>query len=367
MTIIDLGHADLPGGVAVNPTGHLVMVSSGLSGNGGFLDLIDENTLSLKSGSPFAFPTGADSEVTGITSGGAVGQVLYDAMNNTAIVSTGDAATCPTAGTCTGFASFNLSTQLYSPVIQAALPDAFGLDAFSGTIIAPSDTLDPGVGTGVGMNAIDLANSGGCIISDGSVNTLAADPDTAGYDPTTHLAVIGNFNSPSATVINLNGATFDEMVSPCTLNEGGTPPNSVNIDTGTGTNMPSVTVNPITHQAFLTEYHGPSIALLGLPTSTLTQLTSANVTALAHSSIPNTPAASPFSAQGIPYATIVDVTNNLGYVLNSADDFLVQINLATLQSNPSAISTALPAGTCTGLSTSFVCDNGNGVKFYAVK
>jgi hypothetical protein len=368
--IIDLGHADVAGGVAINPTAHLVMVTSGFSGNGGFLDLINENSLSLISGSPFPFPAGADSEVNGGTTGlGAAGQVLYDAVNNAAIVSTGDAKTCKgAAGTCTGFASFNLSTRLYSPVIQAAQADAFALDASTGTIIAPADDIDPGgQGTGVGMDAIDLANSAGCIISDANVTSLAADPDDASYDPTTHLVVIGNSASPMATVINLNGSTFNELVTPCMLNEGGTPPNSVNIDTGTGGDMPGVAVNPVTHQAFLTEYGGPHVALLGLPTSTLSQLTAANVSALANSSIPNTPAASSFQAKSFPYATAVDATNNFGYVLNGSFDFLVQIDLATLQSDPSAISTALPAGTCAGLSTGFVCDNGNGVKFYAVK
>ena len=219
---------------------------------------------------------------------------------------------------------------------------------------------------GAGMDAIDLINSDGCIISDQSVATLDADPDGSGFDPTTNIVVVGNYFSAQATVINLNGAAFNETETPCMLNEGGTPPNSVNVDTGTGHGMPGVAVNPVTHQAFLTEIDGPSIALLGLPSTPVTQLSSGMVTALANSLIPNDPNGNSFSAQGFPYATVVDVANNLGYVLSSNFDFVVQIDLSILASNSSAISTPLPAGTCAGISTSFACDNGNGVKFYPI-
>ncbi|HEY9159263.1 MAG TPA: hypothetical protein VIO10_15145 [Candidatus Binatus sp.] len=360
--MIDLGHPDLPGGVAIDPANHEVMVSSGLEGNGGFLDIIDETSRTIVSGSPFAFPPGSDSEVTG----GVPGQVLFDSVKGAAIVSTADASTCPTAGACTGFAKFDLAAKTFSPVIQSALADQFAFNATSQTIIAPADSIDPGLGTGAGMDAIDLVNSAGCIISDQSVSTLAADPDGSAIDTTTNIAVAGNYFSPQATVINLNGAAFNETVTPCMLNEGGTLPNSVNIDTGTGVNMPGVAVNPVTHQAFLTENGGPTIALLGLPSSPVTQLTSGMVTALAVSSIPNDPNGNAFGAQTFPYATVVDVANNLGYALSQNFDFIVQIDLSLLQSNPTAISTPLPTGTCVGFSTSYACDNGNGVKFFPI-
>ncbi len=41
---IDLGHADYPSGVAVDPVNQLVIVVSGNNGHGGFVDLIDEST-----------------------------------------------------------------------------------------------------------------------------------------------------------------------------------------------------------------------------------------------------------------------------------------------------------------------------------
>jgi hypothetical protein len=360
--LIDLGHPDLPGGVAIDPASQEVLVSSGGEGNGGFLDIIDETSLAIVSGSPFAFPAGSDSAVFGATSG----QVLFDSVNGAAIVSTGDASTCPIAGTCTGFAKFDLATQTFGSVIQSALADQFALNATSQVIIAPADSIDPGLGTGAGMDAIDLVNSAGCIISDQSVSTLDADPDGSGFDPTTNIVVAGNYSSSLATVINLNGSAFDETVTPCMLNEGGTLPNSVNVDTGTGVEMPGVAVNPVTHQAFLTQIDGPAIALLGLPSSPVTQLGSGMVTALANSSIPNDPNDNSFSAQGFPYATVVDVANNLGYALSSNFDFVVQIDLSILQSNPGLISTPLPSGTCWGLSTIFACDNGNGVKFFPI-
>ncbi len=359
--LIDLGHPDLPGGAAIDPASHEVLVSSGQEGNGGFLDLIDETSLAIVSGSPFAFPPGSDS---GVTPTGAPGQVLFDSVKGAAIVSTGDASTCPTAGACTGFAGFNLATQTFGPVIQSYLADSFALNATTQTIIAPADAIDPGLGTGQGMDAIDLPNSTGCIISDESVSALAADPDSAGFDPTTNIVVVGNYDSSQATVINLNGAAFDETVTPCMLNEGGTLPNSVNIDTGTDADMPGVAVNPVTHQAFLTDVDGPAIALVGLPSSPVTQLGSGMVTAVAQSTIPNDPNGNPFVIQAFPYATVVDAANNLGYVLSASFDFIVQIDLSVLQSNPAAITTPLPSGSCAGISTAFACDNGNGVKFF---
>ncbi len=360
--LIDLGHPDLPGGVAINPATKQVLVSSGLEGHGGFLDIINETSLTIVSGSPFAFPAGADSEVT--PQGSAAGQVLFDSVKGAAVVSTGDDASCPMAGACTGFAEFDLATHTFGSVIQAALADQFALNATSQVVIAPADSIDPGIGSGAGMDAIDLINSAGCIISDLSVSMLAADADGSGFDPATDIVVIGNFDSPIATVINLNGSSFNEAVSPCMLNEAGTPPNSVNIDTLTGVAMPGVAVNPITHQAFLTQIDGSAIALLGLPSSPVAQLSSGMVTAIAKSTIPNDPNGNSFIAQGFPFATVVDVTNNLGYALSANFDFLVQIDLSVMQSNPASISTPLPAGTCAGLATTFACDNGHGVKFY---
>jgi hypothetical protein len=362
VTKIDLGHPDVAGGIAIDQADGLVLVTSGVTRGQGYLDLIDEKTLTLVSGSPYAFPPGADSEVQ--PAGEAPGQVLFNVTNGTAIVSTGDSSSCPSAGTCTGFAIFNLATRQFSSIIQASLADQFALDASTGTVIAPADEIDTFVGTGAGVDAVDLINSRGCILSDQNMTALNADPDGSGYDPTTNIVVLGNYYSPKATVINLNGASFNLSPNPCALEEGGTPPNSLNIDTGTGADMPGVAVNPATHQAFLSEIDGPSIALLGLPSSKLVQLGATDVTALAHTMVPNSPNGATFMAQGFPFATVVDPTNNVGYLVSKSFDFLVRIDLATLQSNPSAINTPLPSGNCAGTTTSFSCSNNNGVTFF---
>jgi hypothetical protein len=51
--------------------------------------------------------------------------------------------------------------------------------------------------------------------------------------------------------------------------------------------------------------------------------------------------------------------------VNSSFQFLVQIDLTTMQKTPAAISTQLPEGHCAGTTgTTFKCDNGNGVMFF---
>lgn len=360
---IDLGHPDYPGGIAIDPSAGIVIVTSGQNGNGGFLDLIDENTNTVISGSPYPFPPGADS---GIKPDGAPGQVLFDPLTNHAVVSTIDAATCPSAGQCTGFAEFDLGSKTFGGVYQTPLADHFAFDATLDQIIAPADDIDPGIGSGAGIIAVDVPNSAGCILSDQNVSELDSDPDAAGIDPVTNIVVLGNYFSSQATVINLQGSSFDETVSPCMLNEGGTPPNSVNIDTGTGTDMPGVAVNPISHEAFLTANDDSPIALLGLPAVPATQLDPASVTALAHSTIPDDPDGVTFGAEAFPYGTVIDVVNNQGYVLESNFTYLVRIDLNTLKTDPTAISTPLASGQCAGTTSSFSCKNGNGVEFFPI-
>jgi hypothetical protein len=370
ITTIDLGHPDFAGGVAIDPTSGTVMVTSGGNGNGGFLDLINESTNTLIAGSPFGFPAGADSGIKG----GNSGQVLYDPLTNHAVVSTIDASTCPAIGQCTGFAEFDLSSKTFGPVYQTPLADEFAFNATLNQIIAPSDDIDPGFATPGSIIAVDVLHSRGCELFDANMSALAADPDGVGIDPITNLVVLGNFSSNQATVINLQGSSFSPataVASPtatptpgCTLNEGGTPPNSVNIDAGTGTSMPGVAVNPVKHEAFLTAIDQNPIALLGLPTAAATQLNPSSVTAIAKSTIPNDPNGNTFQAAAFPYGTVIDVDNNLGYIMETNGAFLVRIDLSDFENNPAAISTALPSGNCKGTTTTFSCNNGNGVVFF---
>lgn len=355
VAIIDLGHPDYPGGIAIDAKSGTVIVASGGNGHGGFLDLIKESDNSIVTGSPFAFPTGADSGIKG----GNAGQVLFDPLADTAVVSTVDAASgCSSPGACTGFADFDLNARTFGSIIRTPEPDQFAFNATLEQIIGPSDTIDPTI------IAVDVKNSDGCELSDQNMSSLNADPDGVGIDPTTNIVVIGNYNSTQATVINLQGSSFDEAVSPCVLNEGGTPPNSTNIDTLTGADMPGVAVNPITHQALMTGNDDASIALLGLPAAAAAQLDTTVVTALAHSSIPNDPSGAGFNAAAFPYGTVIDVKHNFGYVVDSGYNYLARIDLKLFKSNPSGISTALPSGNCAGTSTTLACDNGAGVVFF---
>ena len=148
------------------------------------------------------------------------------------------------------------------------------------------------------------------------------------------------------------------------LNEGGTPPNSVNYDTQTGAaGMPGAVINPVTHQALLTAESTNQIALLNLPATRLGQLTAPSITSV-HSTIPNDPLGNAFDAADFPYGAAVDSCNNLGYVLDDLRTFLVQIDLDKFGKNPAGISTPLPAGSCAAATTSFQCDNGSGIRFF---
>jgi hypothetical protein len=82
------------------------------------------------------------------------------------------------------------------------------------------------------------------------------------------------------------------------------------------------------------------------------------------STIPNTPLNTGWATQGDPYAVAIGECNNQGYAVDSAFDFLVQVDLTTLKNTPGNIATALPAGNCAGTSTTFSCSNGSGVTFY---
>jgi hypothetical protein len=129
--------------------------------------------------------------------------------------------------------------------------------------------------------------------------------------------------------------------------------------------MPGVAINSITHQAFLTAQGGNQIALLSLPTRAANQLANSGVSGV-NGAIPNDPNGKAFLPANFPYATTVDSCHNLGYVASADYSFLAQINLKTFKTSPALINTALPAGSCAGVTSTFKCDNGNGVNFFPV-
>ncbi len=351
LKIIDIGVVALPRSAAVDFKTGTVLVAADNGATTGTVVLIDESDDSLTT---VPFPTGSrPAETSGVVVN----------TKGTALVSMEDATDCTSAaGGCTGQAVFNLGSRSFDPLILTLFgADSFAENASTGTSVGSADVITPQ------FLAIDVAGEQACVLEDINADQLGADPDGVAVDPTTNIWVVGNFQSPLATVINLKGATFDDGGSfSCFLNEGGSLPNSVNQDTGTGAiGMSGVAINSITHQAFLTAQGGSQIALLSLPTRAAAQLASSGVSGV-NGAIPNDPNGNAFTPANFPYATTVDSCHNLGYVANANYSFLAQINLKTFKTSPSPINTALPAGSCAGVTTTFKCDNGNGVKFFPV-
>ncbi len=351
--IIDIGLIALPRSAAVDfKSGTVLVLVDNVLGTGRML-LIDESDYSLTS---VLFPVGSrPAETSG---------VVVDSKSGTALVSMSDSLTDCTEGFggCTGQATFDLATRSFGPLIVTLFDiDSFALNPSSAISLDSSDPISPQL---LGLN---LPGAETCFLDDSNVETLDADPDGMAVDPTTNIWVAGNFESPIASVINLHRATIEGSGNlNCILKEGGTPPNSVNHDTGTGApGMPGVAINPLTHQAFMTAQGGNQIALLFLPTSKMKQLTDNRVSSV-NATIPNDPNGNVFSPANFPYATNVDSCRNLGYVADDDYTFLAQINLHRFRINPSSLSTSLPVGSCAGLSTSFKCDNGRGVKFFPI-
>lgn len=351
VTTIDLGHFGFPAAAAVSPSRRLVMVISGSVLDTGYLDLIDENSNKLTSDSPARFPTGSRPIATD--------GIVYNPVTNSALVSmTGTPLTCPGAvSTCTGMALFDLGSKSFGKLIQFNNPvDNFALDPTSGIALAPSDATDPVIG------AIDSRQQTACTLDDASLAALDADADGAAVDPATGIWVIGNYESSQATIINLFGASFAASSGGCSLNETNAP-NSLNYDTQTGSPMPGVAINPQTHEAVLTGPEDNQIALLKLPLASVAHVTDAPISSV-NSTIPNTPDGDTFQAADFPYSDTIDTCNNRLYLLNDSATYLVEIDLATFAKDPGAIATPLPAGNCAGTTSSFACDNQNGVRFF---
>jgi hypothetical protein len=206
-----------------------------------------------------------------------------------------------------------------------------------------------------------VAGERACTLTD---SNIGSDQDGASTDSETNITVISNEDG-TASVLNLNGSTFNPGAgTPCTLDEAGTLPNSVLVSGLPGETAGSA-VNGKTHQAFLIEDSNSGVSLIQLPTASVNQLTSGDLGTPAISSIPNDPLGNAWGTKGDPYAVAVGECKNTGYAVDSSFQFLVQVDLKTLQDNPSNISTGLPAGSCAGTTTTtFKCTNSNGVTFF---
>ncbi len=352
LKIIDIGLIALPRATTVDTKSGTVMVLADDVVDTGAILLINEADDSITA---FPFPTGSrPAETSG---------VLFDPRKNTALVTMSDAVNdCLNGpGSCTGMAVFDLGSHSFGPLIESLLEiNSFALNPRTSLAIGSVDPF-------AFLLAFDLPVSEPipCELDDDNLKNLFADPDDLGVDPATNIWVVGNYESPMASVINLHRSEFvGAGTLDCHLNEGGTPPNSVNFDTGTGAEgMPGVAINPVTHQAFMTAQAGNQIALLSLPSSPVKQLSASRIKGVS-GNIPNDPLGLPFDLANFPYGTAVDSSRNLGYVVDDSRSFLAQVNLSKFKKDPAAIGTALPVGTCAGVSTSFQCDNGHGVRFF---
>ena len=347
-----LSHPDTPTGTAIDTIHNLVLVVSGESGKG-FVDIIDQTNNTLVAGSPFMMPDGVQPGFTG--------QVLFDAVSQLAIISVIETSGCAQPNGCTGFIAFDPIMHNFGTVVAANYAETFAFNSTTGQILDGSDSDSGGT-----IGVIDFPGARACVLTDSNIGD---DNDGASFDTTTNIAVVSNEDG-TATVINLNGSSIVTNPSPppaCTIQEGGTPPNSVLL-----TSLPDSTagsaVNSVTHQAFLIEDGGPGVTLAQLPPAPVTQLTSIPTPSIG--SIPNDPNGSGWDTQGDPYAVAMDQCHNKGLAVNSyfsgtfGATFLVEVDLATLLNNPGAIMTALPAGNCAGTATTFGCNNNSGVLFF---
>jgi hypothetical protein len=336
--IIALTHSDVPTGTALDSDHSLILVVGG-----GDVDVIDETTNTLVAGSPFTIPGGS---VVGST-----GQILYNPTTKLAIL----AVESPTSG----FITFDPVAHTFGTVIPALYPEAFSLNSATNVVMDASD--DAGAGA---MDTVDVAGGRACTLTD---SNIGSDQDGASTDSDTNITVISNEDG-TASVLNLNGSAFNPSgtTTPCTLDEAGTLPNSVLV-TGLPIETAGSAVNGTTHQAFLIEDDSNGVSLIQLPTTSVAQLTSGDLGTPSISTLPSDPLGNFWTTQGDPYAVAIGECNNKGYAVESDFDFLVQVDLATLQNNPTSISTPLPAGTCAGVATTAKCDNGSGVKFFALQ
>ena len=351
VTIVHLTHPDIPTGTALDNDDSLIIVVSGqTSGRDGKVDLIDETSNTLVAGSPFAFPPGSQS--------GYFGQVLYNPTTHQAVVATCDSATCSSGTADTGFALFDPVAHTFGGIIQANYAETFALNSKTNTVIDASDDDHSGQ-----IGAVDVPGARACTLSDANIDS---DNDGSSFDNTTNIVVVSN-ESDNATVINLNGSTYNPAAgTPCTLDEGGTPPNSVLVP-----NLPNATagsaVDPSTHQAFLISDGENGVALLQLPKKPVAQIQAGNITSES-SKLSNDPLGAVWGTQGDPYAVAVAACKKLplsGFAVNYNFTFLAEVNLADFKKDPAGISTAPPAGNCAGTTTTVTkCDNGKGVKFF---
>ncbi len=360
---IVLSHNDIISSIALDAADGLLIVTSGGIGDGGFVDLINETTRVPVTGSPFAMPKGTD--VYQFSTNAGYGEIVFDPIRKVVVISTLDDLiqnNCSSPGACTGFTTFDLSKHTFTPIIQTPVTYGFSLDPTT-NVVLPMASFTTG-----SMSVVDLNHSAVCTLNDANLQQY---PEGVSIDSTTHIAVIGN-DDTTATALNLVGSSFtNESKPPCELIQGGTSPNSVKLES-LPLALSAAAVNPITHQAFLIEEDfDPSafnngITLMSLPSAPVGQLTPGDIPAPLISSLPFDPFGFYWQTQSEPFQVAVDSVHNMAYATGIAGTFMVQINLATFQSNPADIAMPVTLATsCVDLfAATFGCNNQHGLIFY---
>lgn len=353
--MITLSHQDEPEAVLYYAKKNLILVTSGSSGAGGYLDVFDASTYAPATNSPFSFPTGSQSGYVG-NIGLLSGKFFNDPADNYAVVSVCDNATCSSGAMGTGLVAYDLDLSGFYETATANYPEYMAANFNTGLIVDASDDDLPGQ-----IGIID-SQGNACVLSD---SNLEGDNDSAALDPTTNLVVVSN-ETGDITVLNLNGGTFSTAVSPCTFTEAGTTPNSA-VLTGFSDVLEGGVANPNTHKAFLVGDGDPTIALISLPTKPVKQLT-ASMLSGQQTMMPDDPFGDTWYPSSNPSFVAINPATNKAYT--TYDGFLAQIDLAKFAKNPSAISNSLPTTSQCGSSygvtgTVAACSNaGNAVVFY---
>jgi hypothetical protein len=364
--IITLSHKDFPLATLYYAKKDLVLIVSGQSGAGGYLDVFNAKTLQPVAGSPFSYASGSQAGNDGQI-GLVSGKLFNDPKDDFAIVNECDNAPCSSGYVGTGFEAFDLNNLSgHSVTSQANYPEFMAANYQTGLVVDASDDDSPGQ-----IGVFNSVTGAACVLSD---SNLESDNDSAALDPATDIAVVsdGEINNSSTTsdvtILNLNGGRFSGNTAPCTFTESGTTPNSVRLSAVGTTVLEGGVVNPRTHQAFLVGDSKPGLALISLPKKPVAQLTASMVSAV-KATMPNDPTGTVSSPQAAPYWQTIDPSDNKAYV-GLEDGFLVRIDLATLAKHPSAISNPLPTTSKCGSSygvtgTTAGCSNsGNAVVFY---
>lgn len=347
---IVLSHPDTPTGTTVDTAHGLVVIVSGSSGDG-FVDVVDQASNKLVSGSPFRIPNAQP---------GDTGQVMFDPTKKVAVIGVEEAGDCPYKGGCTGFITFDPVAHTFGPVIAGGYPKNFAFNSATRQILDSSEDDDTGE-----IGVVDLPGARACPLVDSNLG----DSSSVSFDIATNVAVISD-DDGTVTVVNMNGANAVEdsdADAGCRIQEAGAAPNSVRV-AGLPAETAASAVNSVTHSAFMVAADGAGMALLDLPQAPVEQMTAIDRAAVA--SIPNDPAGSGWSNQSDPFLVAMDQCHNFGFAVENASrgkfgaGFLARVDLKAFKSDPKGIAAPLPAGKCAGVATARSCKNDHGVVFY---